>query len=353
MNEFLNRTGVKNATLVPGGQSGPAGGWRQKLDLWRGAPHGLRLDVDPAFARALKDALTTIRPQAVLVEHIYLVQYRRLLGDVPVFVSCHNVETTKMRRWFDGQTAGVPARLRQRLQIETMRRFESNLGRVTRAVFATSDFDREELQRMNGVGRFLCVPNGADLNTFALRPAESFQGPPAAFFVGSLFYKPNLDATLLLKSEIWPRVRREIPDAVCHIAGNPGGLDLNSLNAPDAGVLFHGLVPDIRPWLARSQVMVVPLQVGSGTRIKIIESMATGTPVVSTTIGAEGIHYTPGENILLADTVEAMAKSTVRLLQDRPAALRIGRAGRALVESQYNWDHSAKIMEEIIAGGIS
>ena len=183
-------------------------------------------------------------------------------------------------------------------------------------------------------------------------PRGTFDGPPAAFFVGSLFYKPNLDAAITLKSQIWPLVRKEIPEAVCHIAGSHGGLDLNLLNDPGEGVFFHGLVPDIRPYLAMSQAMVVPLRVGSGTRIKIIESMATGTPVVSTRIGAEGLHSTDNKDILLADSTEELARSVISLLQDREAACRIGKAGRALVEALYNWDSSAEIMCEAIQAAI-
>ena len=351
--EFMRQSGVKSVVLVPGGQPAPAGGcWRKKFDLWSGAPHGLRLNIDPVFARALQEMLATLKPQAILIEHVYLAQYRQFVGDVPVFVTCHNVETTKIKRWFDGDKTSFFAGVRRHLQIRAMQRCESNLGRHFHTVFATSELDREELRRMNRHGRFLSVPNGADLKIFTARPAGSFQGSPAAFFVGSLFYKPNLDAAMLLKNQIWPLVRQAIPDAVCHIAGNHGGMDLNSLNDPKGGVLFHGLVPDIQPYLAMSQVMVVPLQVGSGTRIKIIESMATGTPVVSTRIGAEGISCTNNKDIILADTIPELAKSVITLLRDRETAHRIGKAGRSLVETYYNWDASAALLRETIQTAI-
>ena len=351
--EFIRRSGVKSLTFVPGGQlPRTASHWRRRLDPWREAPHGLRLDVDPAFARELEERLAKLRPDAVLIEHIYLTQYRRFVGDRPVFVSCHNVETTKMERWFADSPASLPARWRRRWQIAAMRRCESGLARWVHTVFTTSEVDEQELRRMNGGGRFCCVPNGADLQTFTPRAAESFDGPPAAFFVGSLFYKPNLEAATLLKDEIWPVVRRELPDAVCHIAGNPGGLDLQALNDPRTGVVFHGMVPDIRPLLTASQMLVAPLRVGSGTRIKILEAMATGTPVVSTRIGAEGIHCTDHENILLADDPEEIAHAVVRLLRNRAEADRIGRAGRALVEAHYNWDTSAEIMKKAMEAAI-
>jgi glycosyltransferase involved in cell wall biosynthesis len=180
---------------------------------------------------------------------------------------------------------------------------------------------------------------------------DTFRGPPGVFFVGSLFYQPNLDAAIMLKTRIWPLVRREVPDAICHIAGK-GVPDVSLLNDPDNGVHFHGLVPDIRPYLAMCQAMVVPLKVGSGTRIKIIESMATGTPVVSTRIGAEGLQCTHGLDILLADTAEEIAGTVVSLLQNRESACQIGRAGRSLVETHYNWDKSAEIMHRAMREAI-
>lgn len=296
--------------------------------------------------------MARVEPQSVLIEHAYMAQYAKFIDHLPAFITCYDVESTKLRRWFLGNRTSFLAGLRQHLQMHAMRRFESSLGRLAHTVFATSELDREELQRMNGRGRFVCVPNGANLDTFTLRASSTFDGPPAAFFVGSLFYKPNLDAAITLKSQIWPLVRKEIPEAVCHIAGSHGGLDLNLLNDPGEGVFFHGLVPDIRPYLAMSQAMVVPLRVGSGTRIKIIESMATGTPVVSTRIGAEGLHSTDNKDILLADSTEELARSVISLLQDREAACRIGKAGRALVEALYNWDSSAEIMCEAIQAAI-
>jgi glycosyltransferase involved in cell wall biosynthesis len=351
--EFIQQSGVKSVTLILGGQPAPSGGYlRKKLDLWRESPHGLRLDVDPVFARVLKKTLLEIKPQSVLIEHVYMIQYHKFFKNLPVFISCYDVETTKIRRWFAGDKTNWLKKLRQGLQLQAMRRCESNLGRLAHTIFTTSEVDTKELQQMNRGGQFVCVPNGADLKTFTLRSPDTFHGPPMAFFVGSLFYKPNLDAAMMLKTEIWPLVRHEIPNAVCHIAGNPGGLDLHSLNDPNEGVLFHGLVPDIRPYLTMSQAMVVPLRVGSGTRIKIIESMATGTPVVSTEIGAEGINCTHNKNILLADTVEELAKSAINLLRDRQAAYRIGRAGHYLVKAQYNWDRSAQIMCEVMQTAI-
>ena len=112
---------------------------------------------------------------------------------------------------------------------------------------------------------------------------------------------------------------------------------------------MHGFVEDVRPFFEECQILVVPLSVGSGTRIKILEAMATGTPVVSTDIGAEGIDYVDGENILIANSPQDLSAAVVRLLRDREECFRIGAAGRRLVERSYSWDSAAEVMRTEMA----
>jgi glycosyltransferase involved in cell wall biosynthesis len=342
---YVYQLGFKSINLVPGGQSCKFGGrWLQVFDVWRNSPHGIRLDSDRIFSQKLQETLERVRSDAVLIEHVYMTQYRSIIHKIPIFVTCHNVETIKMGRWFADRKGSFISSFRDVLQIYMMRRQESTLANYARTVFVTSDSDKEILMGMNKGGRFVTVPNGADLEYFSPRSYDSFSGSPAAFFVGSLFYQPNLDSVMTLKKEIWPLVRQIIPDAVCHIAGNPGSLDMRDLHDPLNGILFHGLVADVRPYFRMSQVMVVPLRVGSGTRIKILESMATATPVVSTAVGAEGIDCTNNLDILLGETPKELAFSVIRLLSDRELAFRMGMAGRALVEKRYSWDSSADLM---------
>lgn len=345
-NEFLSYTGVKSATIIFGGQSlGVTKGWRYRLDIWRDSPHGLRLNLDKAFADELIRLLASLKIDAVIIEHLYMVQYRNLIKNIPIFVSCHNVESLKMRRWFAGFKGRFTDLLRKKVQVLVMQYHESRLSDYAKAVFTTSDFDSRLLTDLNKGGRFVTVPNGASLDYFQPRSYDSFFSDRAAVFVGSLFYQPNYEAVVWLKDEIWPLVRQTIPDALCHIVGNPGDMVLDSLNDSSSGIIYHGLVPDIRPYLTISQVMVVPIRVGSGTRIKIIESMASATPVVSTTVGAEGIDCTHNKNILLADTSQAIASSIIRLLTNGDYAYSIGKEGRDLVKKKYSWDLSSTLIE--------
>jgi glycosyltransferase involved in cell wall biosynthesis len=208
--------------------------------------------------------------------------------------------------------------------------------------------DRDVLSRMNRCGRFVVVPNGVDLNYFRPRSQESFSRPPRIFFVGTMYYRPNYLAARFLAQELFPLIRREIPDATCHLAGKTNEQDYSELHRPEVGVFMHGFVEDIRSHLEESQILVAPLRVGSGTRIKILEAMASATPVVSTTIGAEGLECAHEENILLADDLKGLAAACVRLLRDRAECVRLGMAGRRLVEQKYSWDASGEVLRREI-----
>jgi glycosyltransferase involved in cell wall biosynthesis len=316
--------------------------------FWRHAPHGLSLDVDPSYALALKRVLAGTDFDAVLVDHLYMMQYARFVGQLPVFYSATDVETTKFARWYENEHLSPKRRLLHWAQRLAIQWHESRIGKRALVTFATSTVDRDVLSRMNRCGRFVVVPNGVDLNYFRPRSRESFNRPPRIFFVGTMYYRPNYLAARFLAQELFPLIRREIPDATCHLAGKTNEQDYSELHRPEVGVFMHGFVEDIRPHLEESQILVAPLRVGSGTRIKILEAMASATPVVSTTIGAEGLECAHEENILLADDLKGLAAACVRLLRDRAECVRLGMAGRRLVEQKYSWDASGEVLRREI-----
>jgi glycosyltransferase involved in cell wall biosynthesis len=321
---------------------------RSLINFWHGAPHSISMQRDPSFVACLSNLISAVRFDAVLVDHLYMMQYAGMFGSLPVFYSATDVETRKFQRWYGADRVTLGRRVLHWAQTQLIQWHESRLRGRVKATFATSSADSDFLLALNRGGRFVVVPNGVDLRYFQPRSRETFDGPPAVFFVGSMFYKPNHDAATILARDIFPLVRRQLPDAVCHIVGKTGANDYSALNRPECGVMMHGSVVDIRPFLLRSQILVAPLLAGSGTRIKILEAMAAGTPVVSTTIGAEGLDYTPGKNIVIANSVEEIAATVVGLLQDRERCFEIGRNGRQLVEKSYSWEASADVMKNEI-----
>ena len=351
---FLEETMIA-AVHRPDHAVGASGSWhpRQWVKFWRHAPHGLSLDIDPGYARTLRRLTATTGFQAVLIDHLYMMQYARLVQPTPVFYSAPDVEMRKFARWYDGERLSGERRLLHWAQCRAIKWHESRVGRRARVTFAVSSVDRDVLLRMNRTGRFVVVPNGVDLEYFRPRPRESFNQPPRVFFVGTMSYKPNHVAAKVLSREVFPLIREEVPEATCHLVGKTNNSDYSELHHPEGGVHMHGFVEDVRPHFEASQVLVVPVSIGSGTRIKILEAMATGTPVVSTTIGAEGIECSDGENIVIADGAPDLAAAIVGLLRDPERCFQIGAAGRRLVEARYSWDVSADVMRDEIVRALA
>ena len=184
--------------------------------------------------------------------------------------------------------------------------------------------------------RLAVLPHGLDLDY--LTPCDDQQPAPySVIFSGSLTYAPNRDAVEYYLRDIQPRVKDSVPQLKTRIIGALGGYKPQPGNLEsDRDVEFKGLLADVRPVVRGSWVSIVPLRQGSGTRLKIVESMALGTPVVSTSKGAEGLDVTPGENILIADTPETFAQQIIRLLSDPALHKSLSENGRRLVEARYD-----------------
>jgi glycosyltransferase involved in cell wall biosynthesis len=163
--------------------------------------------------------------------------------------------------------------------------------------------------------------------------------------MGTLKYRPNIDAVSFLLDEVLPDVRRRCPDAVLTIVGDGDDADLERFRRP--GVVVTGRVPDVRPYLAAAAVTVVPVRIGGGTRLKVVEALAMGKAVVSTTLGCEGLAIRSGEHVLLADEAGSFAAAITRLLDDPQEGTRLGVAGRTLVVERYSWAHACSRLEEL------
>jgi polysaccharide biosynthesis protein PslH len=178
------------------------------------------------------------------------------------------------------------------------------------------------------------VPNGVDCdrNRPGLAPGE----PQRLVYNGALTYQANYDAVKYFLAEIYPLIRKAQPDVTLAVTGSTQGVNLADLALSD-GVKLTGYLDDVRPVVAGSRVCVVPLQEGGGTRLKILEAMALGTPIVSTSKGAEGIEARHGEHLLLADDAASFAECTLSLLRDTDLRQRLAVNARRLVEERYDW----------------
>ena len=201
-----------------------------------------------------------------------------------------------------------------------------------------------------GYDRVHVIPNGVDIEGFQFQAAS--KEAYTLIFTGPLTYWPNYDALRYFLRHIYPIIKRRLPDITLTVTGSIAGVDLSGLPLDD-GVKILGYVNDVRPLVASSSVAIVPLRLGGGTRLKIIEAMALGTPVVSTSKGAEGLEVIPGQHLLIADDPKGFAEACISLLTDRSMSQRLAVAARELVEARYDWQSIGAKLEQFLYAVLS
>jgi sugar transferase (PEP-CTERM/EpsH1 system associated) len=230
-------------------------------------------------------------------------------------------------------------RLLERMEREYVSRAEH--------VLAVSENDRDFFLKYAPEDRMSVIPTGVDIDYFS--PSDGEEDPHSIIFTGSMDWIANEDGIVFFIEDVLPLVRKRFPQAKLWIVGRRPTSRLRQIGRSARDVEVTGTVDDIRPYLARGSVYVVPLLIGGGTRIKIFEAMAAGKAVVSTTIGAEGLPVQHGENILLADDAETLARSVADLLGDAVRRKNMGAAARKLVSENYSWKAVGKTMARVLA----
>ena len=222
--------------------------------------------------------------------------------------------------------------------------------RNAQGVLVTSEREALLLKPLLPDSTIAVVPNGVDTEAFQQASQEQ-QIPDSIVFTGSMDYYPNTDAVLSFARECWPLIRAQVPAATWQIVGrNPSSAVQDLAKLP--GVSVTGSVPDVKPYLATAMVAIAPLFIGSGTRLKILEALAMGKAIVSTSLGCEGLNVVSGKHLIVADQPEVFAQSIVDLLQNAEQRVDLGSAGRALVENDYSWarcgDDVVRALEKIV-----
>jgi sugar transferase (PEP-CTERM/EpsH1 system associated) len=312
-----------------------AGSWLSGLpvDLWRARVPALRREVRRLMARG--------RPDVCVADFLAATPNVPLYGPVPVALFEHNVEYMIWHRLCRTEPRWWRRALLQQ-EWRKMRRWEARQCARAGVTVAVSATDREEIARLAPAARVREVPTGVDLEYFSPNGAPT--APGRLVFTGSMDWYPNEDAILHFIDAILPAIRREVPEVSLAVVGRNPTARLRAA-ASAAGVHVTGTVQDVRPFVAESEVYVVPLRVGGGTRLKIFEALAMGKAVVSTSIGAEGLPVIPGEHFLRADEAAVFARAVVTLLRRSADRRRLGLAGRALVEARYSWAEAARRLE--------
>jgi glycosyltransferase involved in cell wall biosynthesis len=307
----------------------------------------LRVTV-PELQHVLDRVLRTRRLDIVNLEFLYL-GYLNLRqapsGEKPprLVVDSHEI-AYDLARQFARAGGNLARRLYAAANWRKLRREELRTYRSADGVcLCSTDDERRLLEQVPGL-RTAVIPNAADVEYYQPRPADPPPDACTLVYFGLLSTIPNIDGVTHFIQDIWPLIAKTHPRARCKIIGGRAPVALQAL--ADDRIEFTGFVPDLRPHLASAAALVVPLRLGGGTRLKIVEGMAMGKAIVSTRLGAEGIEAVPERDILIADDPGSFADAVIRLLDDSGLALRIGQSARQLAVERYSWSRAADVLEE-------
>jgi polysaccharide biosynthesis protein PslH len=320
----------------PGGRTGRR--LRVALGLLRpGHPMTASLFAPPALGRALRAQLAAAPWDIVQLEGSYTAgnvpALQGLPGLPPVVLSTQNVEAQRLARMASVERQ-PGKRLGLAVEARRLARWEPAAIRSCQGVLAVSASDAETFTSWAPDVPVHLAPNGVDLERFWPGPEEA-RDPALLAYVGAMDYLPNADGVRWFCREVLPAIRDRVPEARLDVVGR-GATALSDL-ARLPGVRLRGFVEDIREVYATAGSLVVPLRAGGGTRLKILEALACACPVVSTRIGAEGIPLCHERDVLFADSAGELADQSLRLMQDRKLAVRVGVHGRVLVERDFGW----------------
>jgi glycosyltransferase involved in cell wall biosynthesis len=319
--------------------------------FWMQAGAGLLSPLPLAVSRYRSDAMrrrieTLTRAEkfdAIVCDFLFAAPNIPDLAGATLFQ--HNVEATIWKRHVE-HSASPLRRAYFKSQYQRMRRYEGEVCRAVKSIIAVSESDAQAMRSDYSVSQVSAVPTGVDLDYF--RPPVSPARATDLVFLGSMDWMPNIDAVKWFTREVLPLIRQRRPDCSLAIVGRNPGPGIRRLADEDAHCHVTGTVADVRPYLWGSAAAIVPLRIGGGTRLKIYECMAARIPVVSTTIGAEGLDVRDGQNILIADSPRDFAERCVALLDDSGARARLTLAAWEMIAACYSWEVVARKFEELL-----
>jgi glycosyltransferase involved in cell wall biosynthesis len=280
--------------------------------------------------------LATQQFDSVQLESSHLFSYLQLIhaapSHPPVLLDWHNIESELMTR-YASETKSLPKKLIAYRTATLLGKLEARLIRRCQYHTVVSEREQQKLLSQDPGAQVTVIPNGVDAKAFT--PRQSVNNAENLLFVGSMDYHANIDAVTWFTKTAWPIISERRPHLHFTILGRSPDPAVRSLASDKVHVT--GTVEDVRPFYANAVAVMVPLRVGGGTRLKILEAMAMGVPVISTTLGAEGILAHDGEDILFADSAEAMADALDRMLSQPLLRQRLIASARRLVSEHYDW----------------
>ena len=311
------------------------------MSLTSPRPVTMRLYGGDAMRSAIAECVNDRDFDVIHVESFYMMQNLPQDLKIPVLLSEPAIE---YRVWAQHARIAAPSITRPGVALEAlkMRIIEPRVWASADAVGAMSSLDAEIIQRRAPNANIMLTPNGVDVDYFT--PDSSVERKPnTAIYMGDYKYFPNTDAVLYFIRDIMPRIKEARPDFHFIVLGKDPPAEIKALAGPD--ITVTGLVDDTRPYLQASAVFVCPLRSGSGTRFKLMEATACGCPVVSGSIGCEGLNAVDGQHMLIRDEPQDFADAVLSLLNDPDRGQALANEGREWVIENHAWAHSAALVK--------
>ena len=313
------------------------------LNLFSSAPFVAQKYDAPGMRQRIRDIIKTEKIDLVHVDLLPLSVYINEFQNLPKILVNHNVESVRLYRWF--KTEPNPAKKAfLGLQWLKLRSFERESMEKFDACVVVSEKDKELLTGMGVRNKLFVVPNGTDTEFF--RPNGCKVVDDSVIWLGHMDVHTNRDAVLYFWRDIYPVLRKKYPKVRMTFTGTAPPREIEEAAKTDSQVEVTGFVEDIRPYIDKAAVMVVPIRIGSGTRLKILDAMAMGKAIVSTSVGCEGLNVGNGKNILIADNPEDFANQVVSLLKD-PDKRRNVEQSAVKLSKEYDW-RLIKELQEIV-----
>ena len=319
------------------------------FNLFFPMPYSVWLYSSSKMKAAIKRCLDSGSYDIMEIGEIGLANYARLAPEIPKILIHHNIESQLLYRRMKFVSNWL-AKSYLWLQSVKLRRFERIAGRLFDIHTTVSEDDRKTLLKICPQARIAVIPNGVDTDYFMA--TKDKMEPNSLIYVGGMTWFPNYDATMYFIREILPLIKTEIPDILLHCVGRQVDNKFYEMARHEVSLKIHGFVDDVRPLITMASSFIVPLRIGGGTRLKIVDALSMGKAIVSTSIGCEGLRVTNGKDILIADSPEDFARKTVDLLRDPRLQNDLMSIARKTALESYSWKVIAPTLIKVYQNAI-
>lgn len=308
--------------------------WTALRSLFAPKPFAARYMESRPIHRRIRELVRATRFDLAHFDTIGLAGYRADAGGIPSILNHHNIESHLLARRVEFEQSTL-RRMFWRIECRSLRRYEQRMCADFDSNFTVSSLDAQRLHEIAPSAGTDVIANGVDIDYF--RAGESPVVPGSLIMVSGMNWFPNRDAALHMCADIWPILSARNPALTLTVVGAGAPRELMELARRDRRVVVTGFVDDVRPLMDAAEIYVCPMRDGGGTRLKILDALSMSKPIVSTSVGCEGIAVTPGADVLIADSPEDFARQVERLREDAELRRSISAAARRLAETRYAW----------------